>query len=651
MSVDGHPRPLPEPFCVIATQNPVEYEGTYPLPEAQLDRFLLKVTMPLPDRRDRDAGAGRARRRVRPARPRRRRRAPGGRCRRPRGRDACRACTHVDPAILAYIVELARATRAAPSAALGVSPRGATALLATARAWAWLSGREFVTPDDVQALARPTMRHRIQLRPEAEIEGVTADGLLENVLASVPVAALMVVSGRAVALALAGLLLAGWSAAALGLYALALVVAFGVADSRWPRASPTCGCPRADRARPVARACDDDADRHQRRAADAARPGPRRVGAVGRGGAARPAGDVPRDERRRVVTTLAPSRRGERAAARVVVRSLGPLGLGARQRQLAVPGTVQVLPAFASRRFLPEKLSRLRQIDGAVLVRQRGQGSEFDSLRTYVTGDDVRAIDWRATARSRDVVVRTWRPERDRHVVLGPRHRPQRAARVGDEPRLDAALDACLLLGALSARAGDRVALVAADVEVRARLGLTGGRDVLPRLVGSLAAAAAGARRDRPAAAGGAGVAAGIEALAGRAVLLAGHRPPTPGCCRPRDDSSAGTRCSSPRRRTPHCAPLAAARDTPSDVYTAAAAAQAVLAGPPSSSASRRPGCTWCRARPTCSPRRSPTPTSTSRPPGGSDAPPVRRRGRRRPARTRRRHPMPRPARRAGRAR
>ncbi len=187
VTVDGHPRMLPDPFCVIATQNPVEYEGTYPLPEAQLDRFLLKVTMPLPDRETetrvlaahaagfdpRDlAGAG-----VRPVA------GPGDLA------AAVRSVrqTHIDPAILAYIVELARSTRAAPSAALGVSPRGATALLATARAWAWLSGRDFVTPDDVQALARPTLRHRIQLRPEAEIEGVTTDGILENVLASVPV--------------------------------------------------------------------------------------------------------------------------------------------------------------------------------------------------------------------------------------------------------------------------------------------------------------------------------------------------------------------------------------------------------------------------------------------------------------------------------
>jgi MoxR-like ATPase len=187
VSVDGHPQLLPDPFCVIATQNPVEYEGTYPLPEAQLDRFMLKVTMPLPDRDTetrvlaahaagfdpRDlAAAG-----ISPVASADDLRAAS--------RAVCQV--RIDPAILSYIVELARATRQAPSAALGVSPRGATALLATSRAWAWLSGRDFVTPDDVQSLARPTFRHRIQLRPEAELEGVAVDGVLETVLASVPV--------------------------------------------------------------------------------------------------------------------------------------------------------------------------------------------------------------------------------------------------------------------------------------------------------------------------------------------------------------------------------------------------------------------------------------------------------------------------------
>jgi MoxR-like ATPase len=186
VTVDGTPRPLPDPFCVIATQNPVEYEGTYPLPEAQLDRFMLKVTMPLPER-DTEL-------RVLAAHaagfdPRDLAAAGVGRVAGPddlaRATESVRK-VYIAPEILAYIVELVRATRAAPSTALGVSPRGATALMATARAWAWLSGREFVIPDDVQALARPTFRHRIALRPEAELEGVQVDALLDSILASVP---------------------------------------------------------------------------------------------------------------------------------------------------------------------------------------------------------------------------------------------------------------------------------------------------------------------------------------------------------------------------------------------------------------------------------------------------------------------------------
>ncbi len=187
VSVEGEPRPLPDPFIVIATQNPVEYEGTYPLPEAQLDRFLLKLTMPLPARDDeigiltrhadgfdpRDlAGAG-----VRPV---------AGKQDLQAGRDAVRRVT-IAPEVVGYVVDLARATRQSPSLQLGVSPRGATALMSAARAWAWMSGRDYVTPDDVKALARPALRHRVGLRPEAELEGVTTDAVLDGVLGSVPV--------------------------------------------------------------------------------------------------------------------------------------------------------------------------------------------------------------------------------------------------------------------------------------------------------------------------------------------------------------------------------------------------------------------------------------------------------------------------------
>ena len=197
--------------------------------------------------------------------------------------------------------------------------------------------------------------------------------------------------------------------------------------------------------------------------------------------------DVPPGERRRLVTTLVPTRRGDRTAAHVTVRSFGPLGLAGRQRRHQVPWSVRVLPPFTSRKFLPEKLARLRELDGAVTLNRRGQGTEFDSLREYVDGDDVRSIDWRATARRGDVVVRTWRPERDRRLVCVLDTGRTSAARVGDMPRLDAAMDACLLLPAVAARAGDRVDLLAADSLVRASVEAASRNEVLPTLVQAMA--------------------------------------------------------------------------------------------------------------------------------------------------------------------
>ncbi|HHU08581.1 MAG TPA: MoxR family ATPase [Intrasporangiaceae bacterium] len=187
VSVAGEPRPLPTPFLVAATQNPIEYEGTYPLPEAQVDRFLLKLILNVPAREDeievvrrhatgfdpRDlAAAG-----VRPVAT---------------AADLAAGAAAVQevevrPDVAAYIVDVARATRVSPSLALGVSPRGATALLNTSRAWAWLSGRTYVTPDDVKALAQPTLAHRLSLTPEAELEGVSVSAVLDSALASVPV--------------------------------------------------------------------------------------------------------------------------------------------------------------------------------------------------------------------------------------------------------------------------------------------------------------------------------------------------------------------------------------------------------------------------------------------------------------------------------
>ncbi|RPK64107.1 hypothetical protein EES43_10540 [Streptomyces sp. ADI96-02] len=197
---------------------------------------------------------------------------------------------------------------------------------------------------------------------------------------------------------------------------------------------------------------------------------------------------IPAGERSRVTTVLHPTRRGDRKAERVTVRSFGPLGLAARQGHHHVPWTVRVLPPFTSRKHLPSKLARLRELDGRTSVLTRGEGTEFDSLREYVAGDDTRNIDWRATARQSALAVRTWRPERDRHILIVLDTGRTSAGRVGDVPRLDAAMDATLLLTALATRAGDRVNLLAYDRRVRARVqGRTASGDALASVINAMA--------------------------------------------------------------------------------------------------------------------------------------------------------------------
>ena len=187
VSVDGASRKVPVPFLVAATQNPIEYEGTYTLPEAQLDRFLLKLVLDLPARevevevlRRHAAGfnprdlvaAG-----VRPV-------LSAAQLAEAQA-DVARVGASSD--VIGYAVDLARATRSSPSVRLGVSPRGSTALLAAAKAWAWLNGSTGVTPDHIQAMVLPVLRHRIQLRPEAELEGVSPDTILRSILSQVQV--------------------------------------------------------------------------------------------------------------------------------------------------------------------------------------------------------------------------------------------------------------------------------------------------------------------------------------------------------------------------------------------------------------------------------------------------------------------------------
>jgi uncharacterized protein (DUF58 family) len=202
---------------------------------------------------------------------------------------------------------------------------------------------------------------------------------------------------------------------------------------------------------------------------------------------------IPGHGRTTLTTHLKPTRRGDRTAAGVTVRSHGPLGLAARQGKRTAPWTVRALPPFRSRRHLPEKLARLRELDGMHPSLVRGQGSEFDSLRGYVPGDDVRSIDWRGTARHQDVLVRTWRPERDRRILVvldtgrTAAGRLSGPAGVGDAPRLDSSMDAVLLLAALASRAGDRIDLIAFDRRVRARVLAAPRTDVLRAFTNAMA--------------------------------------------------------------------------------------------------------------------------------------------------------------------
>jgi uncharacterized protein (DUF58 family) len=198
----------------------------------------------------------------------------------------------------------------------------------------------------------------------------------------------------------------------------------------------------------------------------------------------------------RIVTQLRPVRRGDQNSALVTARSIGPLGLAGRQVSHRVPWQVRVLPPFLSRKHLPSRLAKLRELEGMTPVLIRGQGTEFDSLREYVIGDDVRSIDWRATARRGDVVVRTWRPERDRRVVIVLDTGRTSAGRVGVDPtagdpggwpRLDWSMDAALLLAALAARAGDHVDFIAHDRVTRAGVYNATRTELLAQLVTAMA--------------------------------------------------------------------------------------------------------------------------------------------------------------------
>ena len=299
----------------------------------------------------------------------------------------------------------------------------------------------------------------------------------------------MAISGRFLALALAALVpivvlpgVATWLAA-LGVLAAVLVLDLGLAASprrvALQRTLPA-GVRLGERASAVLRLSNESRRLLRAQVKDGWQP------SAGASNALQQVRIRP-GERTALHIALLPSRRGDLLTHHVTVRSFGPLGMAARQRTIAAPGTLRVLPPFHSKRHLPSKLRKLRELDGRAAVQIRGAGTEFDSLRDYVRGDDVRSIDWRATARRRDVVVRTWRPERDRRVVVVLDTSRTSATRIQDETALDTGIEASLLLAVLAERGGDRVSLLAYDRRVRAKVSSTGKGNMLNAMVQSLA--------------------------------------------------------------------------------------------------------------------------------------------------------------------
>ena len=185
VTIDGTSHPLPDPFLVVATQNPIEHEGTYPLPEAQLDRFLFKLDIGYPSADDELALLRLARRGVAPATLEHVRAVASAEA----IAEVRRAvdAVEVSDEVAGYVSAIVRRTRELPSIELGASPRAGVHLLAASQAAAWLAGRTYITPDDVAAMAPAVLRHRLLLRPEAELERYRPDDAVAAALQTVPV--------------------------------------------------------------------------------------------------------------------------------------------------------------------------------------------------------------------------------------------------------------------------------------------------------------------------------------------------------------------------------------------------------------------------------------------------------------------------------
>lgn len=472
VTLEGRALPVPQPFMVLATQNPIEQEGTYPLPEAELDRFMLKLRIDYPAEAEEQTLVRQVTRSARSDMLDVANLRPLLKDKDVLALQWIASDLPIDDQVLDYAVRLARTTRNWPGLALGAGPRASIALVRCGRARALLRGGEFVVPDDIKGCALAVLRHRVRLSPELDIEGLSVDQVLQQLLDQVPAPPRMKPSRALLALFAALLLLAIGlgSLSALGQRlpaqlhtfwwaALAALLLLGLLDALWARRQAV---PKLSRQLsgnlPLGRWSEVRLHlQHTYRR-------PVRLTLFDHLPAGMDFEYLPQEvelrpgESTEVGYRVRPLNRGHFVFPRCELELPSPLRLWRQRRYLEARGETRVYPDFA--RLYGAELMAVDHWLNQIGVRggqRRGLGLEFHQLREFRDGDTLRQIDWKATARKRTPIAREYQDERDQQILFlldcGRRMRSQD----GDLSHFDHALNASLLLAYVALRQGDAV--------------------------------------------------------------------------------------------------------------------------------------------------------------------------------------------------
>lgn len=472
VTLEGRALPVPQPFMVLATQNPIEQEGTYPLPEAELDRFMLKLRIDYPAEAEEQTLVRQVTRSARSDMLDVANLRPLLKDKDVLALQRIASDLPIDDQVLDYAVRLARTTRNWPGLALGAGPRASIALVRCGRARALLRGGEFVVPDDIKGCALAVLRHRVRLSPELDIEGLSVDQVLQQLLDQVPAPPRMKPSRALLALFAALLLLAIGlgSLSALGQRlpaqlhtfwwaALAALLLLGLLDALWARRQAV---PKLSRQLsgnlPLGRWSEVRLHlQHTYRR-------PVRLTLFDHLPAGMDFEYLPQEvelrpgESTEVGYRVRPLNRGHFVFPRCELELPSPLRLWRQRRYLEARGETRVYPDFA--RLYGAELMAVDHWLNQIGVRggqRRGLGLEFHQLREFRDGDTLRQIDWKATARKRTPIAREYQDERDQQILFlldcGRRMRSQD----GDLSHFDHALNASLLLAYVALRQGDAV--------------------------------------------------------------------------------------------------------------------------------------------------------------------------------------------------